>query len=99
VKATLDLLIDGETGTWHLANPGIVTWAEFARMVTEKAGYDSRLVQACSAASLGFVASRPAFTALASERGDFMPSLEDSVDRFFSDRAWDERLDAVSARK
>ena len=99
VKATLDLLIDGETGIWHLANPGVVSWAEFARLVAEKAGYDSRLVQECAAASLGFVASRPSFTALASERGSFMPSLEDSVDRFFPDRAWDERQDAVSACK
>jgi len=99
VKATLDLLIDGETGIWHLANPGVVSWAEFARLVAEKAGYDSRLVQACAAASLGFVASRPSFTALASKRGSFMPSLEDSVDRFFPDRAWDERQDAVSACK
>jgi dTDP-4-dehydrorhamnose reductase len=99
VKATLDLLIDGESGIWHLANAGVVSWAEFARLVAEKAGYDSRLVQACAAGSLGLVASRPSFTALASERGHFMPSLEDSVDRFFSDRAWDERQDAVSARK
>src|SRR6185369_15140249 len=87
VRATLDLLIDGETGIWHLANPGVVTWAEFARLIAEKAGYDSRLVQACPAASLGFVASRPSFTALASERGNFMPSLGDSVDRLLSDRA------------
>jgi dTDP-4-dehydrorhamnose reductase len=99
VKATLDLLIDGESGIWHLANPGVVTWAEFARLVAESAGYDSRLVHACTAASLGFAAVRPAFTALSSERGNFMPSLEDSVDRFFSDRAWDEQQDAVSARK
>ena len=30
VDACLDLLIDGESGLWHLANAGDVSWAEFA---------------------------------------------------------------------
>ncbi|MGI4881446.1 MAG: hypothetical protein ACRYG4_28625 [Janthinobacterium lividum] len=28
VDATLDLLIDGEVGVWHLSNPGRVSWLE-----------------------------------------------------------------------
>ncbi|MFL6698887.1 MAG: family 1 glycosylhydrolase, partial [Vitreoscilla sp.] len=31
VQASLDLLIDGETGVWHLTNGEALTWAEFAR--------------------------------------------------------------------
>jgi dTDP-4-dehydrorhamnose reductase len=83
VNATLDLLIDGERGIWHLANPAIVTWAGFARLVAERAGYDSARVASCSSRSLGFKAPRPSFTPLASERGSFMPCLEDSLDRLF----------------
>ena len=40
VHASLDLLIDGECGIWHLTNPGALTWADFARMLAERAGYD-----------------------------------------------------------
>jgi dTDP-4-dehydrorhamnose reductase len=43
--AALDLLIDGETGIWHLANAGRVSWHEFARRVAEGAGYDPALVR------------------------------------------------------
>jgi dTDP-4-dehydrorhamnose reductase len=89
VNATLDLLIDGERGIWHLANPAIVTWAGFARLVAERAGYDSARVASCSSRSLGFKAARPSFTPLASERGSFMPCLEDSLDRLFHEWKWD----------
>lgn len=86
VNSTLDLLIDNERGIWHLANPAIITWADFARMVADKAGYHSTPVERRSGDSLGFVAPRPSFTPLSSERGSLMPSLEDSLDRFFAER-------------
>ena len=88
INAALDLLIDSETGIWHLANPSIVTWAEFARSIALRAGYDCRLVQGRPRDSLGFIAQRPFFTPLASERGNFMPPLEDGIERFFSDNGW-----------
>jgi dTDP-4-dehydrorhamnose reductase len=88
VNASLDLLIDGERGIWHLTNPSIVTWAGFARLVADRAGYDSGCVESRSSGSLGFTAQRPSFTALTSERGSIMPGLEDSLDRFFHDRKW-----------
>jgi dTDP-4-dehydrorhamnose reductase len=83
VNATLDLLIDGEHGIWHLTNPSVITWAELALRVAEKAGFDLAKVECCPGVSMGFLAGRPAFTALASERGDFMPPLEDSLESFF----------------
>jgi dTDP-4-dehydrorhamnose reductase len=98
VNAALDLLIDGERGIWHLANPAIVTWAGFARLIAELAGYDSARVQSRSSRSLEFVATRPSFTPLTSERGSFMPSLEDSLDRFFYDRKWDQDQRIASIR-
>ena len=98
VDTALDLLIDGEKGIWHLASPAVVTWAEFAQLVADKAGYERARVHPRSAASLNFVAPRPSFTALSSERGRFMPSLEDSLDRFFVDRSWHERPSTVAAR-
>jgi dTDP-4-dehydrorhamnose reductase len=88
VNATLDLLIDDEHGIWHIANSGVVTWAEFAQLVADKAGHDPARVRPRSGKLLGFAAPRPAFTALSSERGSFMPMLEDSLNRFFHESKW-----------
>jgi len=81
VNAVLDLLIDGEHGVWHVANAGQVTWAEFARLAALKGGRDANGVKSRPASALGFVAPRPSFTALTSERGSFMPTFEESLDR------------------
>lgn len=88
VNAVLDLLIDGEHGIWHVANAGRVTWAEFARLAAAKAGRDVAGVQPRPGHALGFVAPRPLFTALSSERGNFMPRLEDSLDRCVREMTW-----------
>ena len=79
VHATLDLLVDGESGIWHLANRGAVTWSSLAAMAAEAAKLDARLVRAVPAASLGHVAVRPRFSALGSERGLLMPTLEEGI--------------------
>jgi dTDP-4-dehydrorhamnose reductase len=44
VHVCLDLLVDGESGIWHLANEGAVTWAELARQVARLGGFDEALV-------------------------------------------------------
>jgi len=88
VNATLDLLVDGEQGIWHLANSGVVTWTEFARIVASKAGYDPARVHGRSGRSLGLVARRPSFTALSSERGSFMPPFEESLNKCLHERKW-----------
>jgi dTDP-4-dehydrorhamnose reductase len=88
VNAALDLLIDEEQGIWHLSNPAIITWADFARLIATTAGYNSARIESRSSDSFGFVAARPQFTPLSSERGNFMPGLEDSLERVFQERRW-----------
>jgi dTDP-4-dehydrorhamnose reductase len=68
--SVLDLLIDGETGIWHLANTGAVSWADFAERIADASG------------ELGWSAVRPERVALASERGSPMPALDDAIERF-----------------
>ena len=85
VHHTLDLLLDGERGLWHLANDGAVSWADFARMVAERAGLDAALVEGVPGAQIGQIASRPAYSAMRSERGWIMPALEKAVDAYFED--------------
>jgi dTDP-4-dehydrorhamnose reductase len=83
VNVTLDLLIDGPSGIWHLANDGATSWADFARAAAHTRGYDPALVQGVAAASLGLIAPRPTYSALASERGPgLMPPLEAAIERY-----------------
>ena len=86
VSATLDLLVDGESGIWHLANRGDVSWAGLARLAAEAAGLDASLVRPVPGASLGQRAVRPRRVPLASARGQLMPTLEDALARYFAAR-------------
>jgi dTDP-4-dehydrorhamnose reductase len=88
VHAALNLLIDGGTGLWHMSNLGEVSWRNFAVMVAERAGLDaSAIVEIQNGAALN--------TALSTERGILMPSLEVAVDRFFHDSEMDWSMDAM----
>ena len=82
VQAALNLLIDGERGLWHLTNHGAVSWAGFAQMVAEAAGLDAGLVDAVPGASLGQIALRPRYSALQSERGLTLATLQDAVEQY-----------------
>jgi dTDP-4-dehydrorhamnose reductase len=82
VDAVLDLLLDGETGLRHLANPGAVSWAEFARRLASAVGLDAGLVRDVEATSFGWPARRPAHAPLDTERGVVMPSLENAIARY-----------------
>jgi dTDP-4-dehydrorhamnose reductase len=86
VPAVLDLLVDGESGVWHLANRGSITWAELARLAAELAGVKSGRILARPTYCLGRLARRPRYSVLGSVRGALMPSLEDALQRFIEDR-------------
>jgi dTDP-4-dehydrorhamnose reductase len=73
--ATLDLLIDGETGIWHLANQGRLSWYEFACRLAEGAGYDASLV-------LGTDGGGRTITALTSGRGVSLRHVDEAIDDF-----------------
>lgn len=85
--ATLDLLLDGERGVWHLANAGQVTWYELAARAARAAGLDVAGVTGVPMQQLGWRAPRPAFSALSSSRGRQMPDLESALARYLRDTA------------
>jgi dTDP-4-dehydrorhamnose reductase len=87
VHACLDLAIDGESGLWHLANSGAVTWADLARSVARLLSHPVESVIDVTASQLGWRAVRPAFSALHSARGSLLPSLEDALHRYREQRA------------
>jgi len=88
VHATLDLLIDGERGIWHLANAGETSWAELARAAARGADLDETLVRGRPHTELGLTARRPPAVPLASERGHVMPPLEAALAAYLNERPW-----------
>jgi dTDP-4-dehydrorhamnose reductase len=88
VHATLDLLIDGEAGIWHLANQGAISWYGLAQRVADALALDQRhLVRS---------EGEPVTTALASERGQILPSLDDAITRWMNDSPLLQQLDQTS---
>jgi dTDP-4-dehydrorhamnose reductase len=85
VNVSLDLLIDGAQGMWHLANAGSCTWAEFATIAARAAGVDDHLVEACDSSALGLAAHRPRYSVLGTEHGLLLPTLEHAIARYLRD--------------
>ncbi|HUQ04110.1 MAG TPA: SDR family oxidoreductase [Kofleriaceae bacterium] len=86
VNSSLDLLIDGEFGLWHLSNVGTVSWAELARAAARLVGLDADGVEGVPAHALSWRAQRPRFSALGSWRGAMLPSLDDALARYVTER-------------
>ena len=83
VNATLDLIIDGDWGIWHLANAGAVTWYDFACRAAKRAGLDISLITGKPMRQIAERARRPLNSAMTSERGMLMPALDDAMDRWW----------------
>jgi dTDP-4-dehydrorhamnose reductase len=86
VNVSLDLLIDGADGIWHLANEGDVSWSELARKAASALGYSTDLVEDCSTEELGLAAVRPAYSVLGTDRGQRLPALDDALAKFGAER-------------
>ena len=87
VHACLDLLVDGECGIWHLTNGEAVTWIELARRAAIAGTADPVHVRARMAGEFGWLAPRPAYSALGSRRARFMPGLDDALVRCVAEGA------------
>jgi dTDP-4-dehydrorhamnose reductase len=100
VNATLDLMIDRECGIWHLTNGDAVSWVGLAARACAAAGLDPKGIGRQSACGLGQAAPRPVNSALGSERGQLLPSLDDALARYVqavAERANDIGQDAEAA--
>ncbi len=82
VHACLDLLIDGAAGIWHLTNGQSLTWMDLILKAAEKAGIDAGSLDPRVGNQLGYIARRPSYSALTSERGILLPKLDDALDRY-----------------
>jgi dTDP-4-dehydrorhamnose reductase len=82
VHTCLDLAIDRESGIWHLTNGHAVTWAELALKAAERAGVDASRIEARPVAACNFLAPRPRYSAMHSERAMLLPTLDDALGRY-----------------
>ncbi|UQN08685.1 family 1 glycosylhydrolase [Deinococcus sp. QL22] len=87
VHTSLDLLIDGEQGVWHLVNRGESTWAEMVRTLAGVVGLPESRVRSVPGHELGWVALRPRYSTLGSHRAQLLPSLENALERYLADSA------------
>jgi len=76
----LDLLIDGATGVWHLANQGVLSWYELAERAAHEAGVATTSLTRVSGGD-------SCVTALSSERGLLLPALDSAIHRFVRESA------------
>jgi dTDP-4-dehydrorhamnose reductase len=81
VNVTLDLLIDRTCGIWHLTNGEALTWAALARRACAAAGVDAPRLEGVGSID-GQAARRPRYSAMASERGQMLPSLDNALSRY-----------------
>ncbi len=84
---SLDLFIDEEKGIWHLSNEGMMTWAELAKVIAGRAGYDAARLHSKPLIEMGWKAMRPLYSVLQSEKGVKMPALDDALVRYFEQRS------------
>jgi dTDP-4-dehydrorhamnose reductase len=83
--SSLDLLLDGEAGVWHLANSGALTWKEFATALASRTLQFDEFSPPSMELPGENKATHPLYSALASERGTVMPTLDNAIDRYITE--------------
>lgn len=69
--AVLDMLIDGESGLWHIANHGRLSWFDFAHRVAAELNIANPAILA--------TAARPSDTSLISSRGPLLRDVHSAI--------------------
>ena len=82
VNISLDLLIDGEKGIWHLANHGELTWADLAYEIADRFRLNRKYITVVANEEMNYPARRPMYSVLSSTRGILLPTLEDALKRY-----------------
>ncbi len=88
VNTALNLLIDEETGIWHLSNQGSLTWADFASEIASRGGMEQKSFQTKKLVQMNWKAQRPFYSVLHSEKGIQLPTLDNALHRFFEEKVY-----------
>ena len=85
VQRCLDLLVDHASGLWHLSNGEPITWADLALRAAHLAQVDASRLEPQPWERMGWLATRPNYSALGSTRAPEMPSLDDALRRYLAE--------------
>lgn len=86
VNTTLDLLVDEANGIWNISNKGSISWAMLAYEIAERSGFNPKYFKPVTLREMNFIASRPAYSVLTTEKGFELPALDSALDRFFKEQ-------------
>ena len=94
-RVICDLIGTEKFGTYHVVNEGYISWADFTRMIFEKAGLPCR-VTPISSAEYPTPARRPLNSRMSTDKlkasgVEPMPSVENALDRFLQEIAQEDR--------
>lgn len=92
INTTLDLLIDGESGIWHLSSQEETTSFEFTRHALRMAGLDERSVVSVPSSGMQYAAERPRYSVLKSTQGISLPSLQTALHCYLEEIQLAEKL-------
>lgn len=85
VNQALDLLIDNESGIWHLSGPDEMTQFSFIQLALNIGEKSTRHIIAQPFEKLNFRAERPSYSVLMSSQGIVLPSIQSSLYSYFSE--------------
>lgn len=85
INTALDLLIDKETGIWHISGPEEVSYYDFARLAVGISGMQDIKVESIPSIRLASHALRPAYSVLTSASGITLPPLDMSINAYLSE--------------
>ena len=91
VNTTLDLLIDDESGIWHLSSQDEISLFDFNKLALRMANIQDENIFSVPLEKLNYLAPRPKYSVLMSSHGITLPRLEDSLCNYLKELPCDWR--------
>lgn len=85
VNTVLDLMIDQESGIWHLSNQEEISFFELAVTALQIAGLNEKGISPLPSSRMNYTAVRPSYSVLKSSGGITLPSLKTSLASFINE--------------
>ena len=85
VNTTLDLLIDDESGIWHLSSQEEISPFDFNKMALQMAQIKDENIVSVPLEKLNYPALRPKYSVLMSSQGISLPRLKDSLQCYLNE--------------
>jgi dTDP-4-dehydrorhamnose reductase len=85
VHQSLDLLIDNESGIWHLSGPDEMSQFSFIQLALNIGEKSNKHIVPWPFEKLNFRAERPHYSVLMSSQGIVLPSIQSSLFSYFSE--------------